>query len=347
MMMRRRLLIVLLMVFTACNDPGSSVTPGSPEQGWREETLDVEPARYFAVEPLGDGRLLLLNAASEDPSDTVASVFSPDEGTQQDLALPEDKRCLRTRFLHPEPTGARSVDFVKACSGQDGRFRYSLVRYDLASEKTRTIIGETDFFEVANSGVVGPITRGPAASDMLTGIGDAMCSSFAFLDAAGVRFPTLEVDVGGATWSPADLSTEVGRSCERGSGGSPAWAPDGHAVAFAASTDIARFEGFARLDASWDVFTAPPDLSTASAVLQGVVAPGLLTWSPDSSGIAFRGRVGGQDGTWILDPSTGDVELVAAEQAEALAWASNDRLLAAFPPPSLVEGPSRVVMLTR
>jgi hypothetical protein len=331
----------------ASGEPDSSRTNPST---WHETRIDVPPARYGWVTVMEDGSLVLMHdsGAGHGLSD-AAALYAPDGTLTKDLSLPDDSNCLATNYLFPQPTSPNAITFLKACSvlmGPGARFQHSLIEYDLAKDSMHTEVAQTGFADQGGSDAVGPFSLRADDQPAVTEVGDVMCSSFAEWDSSGIRFPTFEVEDGSQRWSPSDWSPGSDRSCSRGSGSWPAWAPDGHALAFAVSTDIAGLVGFDRDDSTWAIYTASTDLHPSAALIRGIVEPRTLTWSPDSRQTAFSGTIEGRPGgTWVLDPSTKDLQEVSASRADWLAWTPDGALIGIFQSSSLT-APSSVVLLS-
>lgn len=83
---------------------------------------------------------------------------------------------------------------------------------------------------------------------------------------------------------------------------SPAWSPDGEAVAFWASTDAVGREGMARARSTYALFLLDPDTLALRQILTGVRNTGDPVWSPNSDWLLFPGDIGeSKNQLWLVD----------------------------------------------
>ncbi|MGH2554772.1 MAG: TolB family protein, partial [Actinomycetota bacterium] len=89
--------------------------------------------------------------------------------------------------------------------------------------------------------------------------------------------------------------------------------------------------GFGRLDAPWNLYLVRADESRPIPVLEGLVEPQALAWSPDGRFLAYGGKVAERGaGIWTYEVATRQFRRLADGSFIALAWSPEGSQIAAI-----------------
>jgi hypothetical protein len=162
-----------------------------------------------------------------------------------------------------------------------------------------------------------------------------ICARIRGLNRDGVAdFPITITHGGVPVRVDGPLTAEPGGDC----GGEirsdlPDWSPDGETIAFFASPQSLAKSGFSRLDQPWNLYlVSAASGGPARRVVQDVVEPHELRWSPDGRWLAYV-TAGEDGGGWLYSPEEG-LHRFASDPLLGLAWSPDgDKILALRPLP--------------
>jgi hypothetical protein len=253
-----------------------------------------------------------------------ADVFlrlSPASGSVQVLEFPNRPECLRVDVLTPTPLPDGRLGFLQGCS-QFSEFR--MLGMDVETAEAFPIMGQRLPFPSRSFAWDPGLNRGLASN------GDDICGSIAWLTRQGPELLPVTIRDGTRSWGLDEYfrSPPGGGCSDQGIADWPTWSPDGKEIAFFASPQSIGLDGFARLDAPFNVYVMDPDELKPRSVLEDVVHPRSLTWSPNSRWLAFSGKVGGKAGTWLFAPATRSFRQVTDFELPLVAWSPDGSKLA-------------------
>jgi len=115
----------------------------------------------------------------------------------------------------------------------------------------------------------------------------------------------------------------------------PAWSPTADQVAFFASPDTLGLAGPERSDQPFNLYMMEPDTWRPRLLLEGVLYPNALQWSPDGRRLAFAGGMDGdEEGVWLFDPTSDKPQRVTNESVGNVVWSPDGRRLAGLYTPT-------------
>jgi hypothetical protein len=259
-------------------------------------------AERASIEPISASGPYAGLAVSEDGSIVVGRIAASATRTPGSLVTvsPEGEAPV-------EP----AIPPADACSDADILVPHTLPDGRLAAVRSCPIGGAADLIARKNQGweqLLGlPVTpRGitwvAAPGSGFIALGSDVCASIARLDEGEVKPINLTVRDGEREFRLSDAlgSISGGECTEDGRASWPAVGPRGE-LAFFASPASVGVSGQARLDAPWILVSWDPDSGELTTLATDVYEPRGLTWIGDRGAVAFAGRVGSDEGTWLLD----------------------------------------------
>jgi len=117
-----------------------------------------------------------------------------------------------------------------------------------------------------------------------------------------------------------------------GNTGRAVWSPDGHTIAFFASSDAIGKVEFERFNVEYNLYLMDADQLKPKAVSGNIHFPFIIKWSPDSRHIAFIGEYGSfkQTGLWLYSIDTNSVLNIAEGTFQDILWNPDNKGLFAI-----------------
>jgi hypothetical protein len=308
------MLVALALLAGACGDMGANLNA---------EARDVpfQKGEFGGVAFVDKDWVVL--SYNDDPN-AVGSATSlwrlKIDGTRfEQLSVDSDVSCDRVAHLAPSRLGDGRIGFVLHCSHLEGPdpIERILMALDLETGNTERLV------ESSLDTGTGVFTWDPAVSRGLYGETSAPCVGIVGLTRAGVEYLPITIEDDGQSWRLDEQFLRPLRSQCRDVGRAswPAWSPDGKLVAFFASPAAIGKDGLARLDAPWNLYFMDSGLRMPTKVLENVLHPQELKWSPDGRLLAFGGEIDGQEGIWTYRSENGTLERLSEEGIHSLDWA--------------------------
>lgn len=298
------------------SSPAGTVTPLEVPEGW-----------YYGVAWLPSGELVVnYGELRNDRPPVLGQLWrvAPDGSEFRTLEPPVPAGCGRPRFLRPTTLPDDRLGLALDCLATGPNS--TMLAFDPSS-------GSLEELVTLDLGV-DAFTMNPAMDRGLLSRGSSICQGLAWFSSEGAAPVDLELGPPEARFNLADEFRPSADCSGTGRADYPAWSPDGDTIAFVASAP-GGVSGVPRLDLPWSLYLWDGVSDTASELLTGIVSPRGLAWSPDGNRLAFGGRIGGTEGTWVYDPAADELVRAAAEICDWLAWAPDGAELACIvtPPP--------------
>lgn len=317
---------ILAITVASCSAP--TTLPPSASLPVSATTLPFAGGFLDGITWLPDGRIVfgymtLQNGVS---SGTHLWAVHSDGSDPTQLSIDPGVQCTRTETLVPLAMSNGDLSYQLRCApGAKGPFTYRTAIMSLNSAgRSTTLMPLVDLPFIPRQAAWSP----DASRGLLAG-GSKICEGIVRVDGTGTHPWSLGLGAGASAFDVADFVDSVNDCTRTGNADLPAWSSDGQSVAFFASAAVVGLSGQARLDAAWMLVTVDGSLSHPNKVLDGVVDPLALGWSPNGRWLAFAGTIDGRKGAWLLEPAT--ARLVRISDASSwldLAWSADGTQLA-------------------
>lgn len=119
---------------------------------------------------------------------------------------------------------------------------------------------------------------------------------------------------------------------ETGTTGRASWSPAGKSIAFFASPNAIGKTSFDRFGVEHYLYLMNPETLQYEVVADNIFSPFLLSWSPDSTYIAFIGKYGflKENGIWLYSAKTNSIIGVSKGIFHGIVWRPNGNSLVAI-----------------
>jgi hypothetical protein len=297
------------------------------------------PSRAHGIAWVSQDRLVI--GSRETPTDP-SRLTAVDLATRESkvLPVPSGLTCERSFLQNPVRQSDDTILLTATCIAPLDSSRpdhTAVVSQGLESAHDETLAFTEDI-----SGLAGALAVDPARSRFLLDFGQ-LCGVIVEATAAGAVPLDLEVQGDAGSFSLSDVGP--GPDCrQRGWSGWPSWSVNDE-IAFFASTDAIGLDGQARGSAPAGLYLTTPAFEASALLVDGVVVPRGLTWSPDGSRLAFGGEIDGHKATWVVDPASGELREVFDERLTWLAWSPDGAQLAGLTARGADTSDSQIVII--
>ena len=321
-----RLACALLIFLCACAASGDDAARPWREIGKLPSRSIPLPERqaYYDLAWLEDDVLVLVNNPTKNGPNLGGDLWAMtlDEFSLSRLPLPLDvKGCTVTDYAAPTALPDGRLGYTKWCAlGPTGDKHWVEAR-DLQTGATEVLVGPTPDSPGAPS-------WNPSMTRAIVGMGSYICGGLLWLTPDGRELPGIVVRDEGATWRVDEYFRVEDIKCDvEGQADWPAWSPDGERIAFFGMPPTPGQGGFSRLDRPWSLFIMDSRRLQPRKVLEGIVGPHVLAWSPDNRWLTFGGEISGIRAIWLFSPDDRVLYRLTTFK-EWFAWAPNGRALA-------------------
>jgi hypothetical protein len=289
----------------------------------RAEELIFPDTEYYKALIITGGKLVVIVNGGEFQELHLYASENDEEFTQ--FVLPQDLRCSPDRYHAYETLPDGRLQVWEWCLTGEGGIDY-LLAYDWNTRQ---------FVEL-----VGPLPLGTSGAswnpEQTKAIG-YLDSKFATKTLFWIRLDgfdplDLEIKDGNRSWNlkddfPKFKADDTGKT---GTTGRAAWSPDGESIAFFASSEAIGKTGFDRFGVEYKLYLMNPDTLQPSAVADSIFSPFLLSWSPDSTHIAFIGKYGfwKENGIWLYSTKDNSITKISEGRFQEVIWRSNSSVIA-------------------
>lgn len=312
-----------LLAIVACASP-----PEVLDRTREPVAIRLPAAPYYGVSWIGSDNIATAVSAGEDE---VILVATADGGQIERVELPRVEECVRRVPVGLTRLPTSELGFVARCVNATGYQPAPFLAYD------RT----TGSFRDLGIGLEWPaaMTWTPDMDTVVYTAEGSLCSTLYQRTPTSHGPMALDVEIGGRTVPLGeDLSQAEDGCTHRGNADWPAFSPDGSALAVLAAP-VRSGSGQARIDQPWTLVVVAN--GQPAALLGGIHYPRGLGWLSPSE-LIFTGRVGGEDGLWVIGRDDGTLTKVGEI---ALAWIAVDddhRVLGVLEDPRLDRGIERL-----
>ena len=249
------------------------------------------------------------------------------EAEYQRFNFPEDHRCSSTRYYAYETLPDGRLQVWKHCFTENGTITY-LMAYDWLAQKLNDVSGP---LPLGSSGA----SWNPDQTRAIAYLDSKFASKTLFWISNGGYSPLdLNIVDGNHSWNLKDdfpdfNADDTGKT---GTTGRAAWSPDGKQIAFFASADAIGKTGFERFNVEYKLYLMSPETLHYEVVADGIFSPFLLSWSPDSTHLAFIGDYGilKEKGIWLYSVKTNIVAQVSKGRFQSIVWSTDGEDLVAI-----------------
>jgi hypothetical protein len=292
-------ILLVISALAACRPRQEDNIPVRP--------LSVPPGNYGWVLRFPDGQILIQAGRLRPHKPDALRYYDLLEERFVEIPFEDDPRCRLTEYAFPTALPDGRLGLSKTCHGRwpdkpigrDGA-RY-IVAYDWETSEIEEIVSE-------------PLSYGSASfswnPDMTRGVQDigSLIGTIYWLTPEGMEPMTITVGSEEQSWALdenlrmiEDYGPGNDRSEEVGIARNPVWSPDGRFVAFFASTNVIGRSGMSRARGAYGLYLLDPNTFHVQMILDGIVSPGELVWSPNSQWLTFTGWVGSSDrAVWLV-----------------------------------------------
>ena len=314
------LMLAVMSLTSGCLGHNGPVEPAG-------ERVELDPGEYYGLAWLPSGWFVTMRTREPGQFGSPFTLyrFRRDAEDLEKVQVPEDPSCRRTDLVSPTTLPDGRVGAIRMCHPADGGFvpTSDMVAVDVDDGSIEAI---ADLRPSAVNGA--PFTWNPTLDRGLLVLGSRICDTLVWISRAGMEYPDLEISDGDRAFRLDHLGEDE-LDCEStGQAGYPAWSPRDDTIAFFASVDAIGLSGPARGDVPHDLYLADVELRHAEAVVEDVMEPRGLTWSPDGSSLVFAGGYSGTTGLWLLRTGETTPELLAATPADRVVWSPDGDELA-------------------
>jgi hypothetical protein len=144
----------------------------------------------------------------------------------------------------------------------------------------------------------------------------------------------LVIQDGNRSWNlqddfPKFTADDTGKT---GTTGRASWSPDGKTIAFFASPNAIGKTSFDRFGVEFYLYLMNPETLQYEVVADNIFSPFLLSWSPDSTHVAFIGKYGfwKENGIWLYSVETNSITEISEGVFQGMAWRPDGNSLVAI-----------------
>jgi hypothetical protein len=322
MEVRRPSWLLIGVLCAACQAASPSPAPSSM----------VPPADMFGLawtEQLG----IIVSYSTFDQPEPLR-LAKADDGALVDLVTGDLPDCGRTSANVPLGLQDGRLAYLATCVDQIDPTVSAVEAMDAAGTSMVVASSESRVMQA------GALTANPDGTVFYIGYGGAFCSTILRIDASGSHLIPWVVSGPGQPFRFDVEPARDGQCADAAWIDQPSLSPDGLELAFVASPDSIGKVGQARLDAPRGIYVADVATGGARLILGGIRDPRGLAYAHDGRRLAFSGELSdGRHGTWMVDETTADVQLVTDLTFEWLSWSPDDTRIAGIVPSGTAEEP--------
>lgn len=331
-----RSIVALLLLMSACLNPRGRI------ETMEAQRRTIHSGSYGGVAWLMDGSIVFTN--NEDPDGDGEPRLWMMEGQDSKpklLSISEPTDCLRHAQLAPVALADGRLSFLSSCwrrrPDDSGHLEELLVMaYDPESGSTTRLVEESLSLGIGRFAWNLELERGIYAT------ANDPCVVMVWLTPEGMEIPDIEIREGARGWNLKESFAYPDRvfDCDDlGLASWPDWSPDGNTIAFFAAPEAAGEQNLSRLDVPFNLYFMDPEEQLPEKILEEVVHPQALRFSPDGEWLAFGGTIRGDEGTWIYHHPTDDLIRIADSIENDLAWSPDGLRIVASYSRGVLEGP--------
>lgn len=319
-----RLALAVIVLQTAliasCN-----LFTGKPANFIQNRELIFPKTQYYDALIQTNGELIVLVEGGN--FSDLQSYAAEDSEDFSQFNFPPDHNCTSARYYAYETFPDSRLQVWKYCLTENGKVTY-LIAYDwLTNELSEA------------SGLLPLGTSGASWNpDQTTAIG-YLDSGFASKTLFWIRpggFDPLDLEIvdGNRSWNlqddfPKFTADDTGKT---GTTGRASWSPDGNTIAFFASPNAIGKTSFDRFGVEFYLYLMNPETLHYEVVADSIFSPFLLSWSPDSTYIAFIGKYGflKENGIWLYSNKSNSITEVSKGMFQSIVWRPDGNNLVAI-----------------
>lgn len=314
---RTFLFFLILALLSSCRGTDSAVNTAT--------TLDFPETQYYNALIKTDNDVIVL--VRNDRGDVQ---WYAKEGNKEftKFAFAENTNCSSTkRYGAYETLPDGRLQVWKWCLTEKGGVDY-LLAYDWETHQLEKIVGP---LPLGSSGASWNPEQTKAIGYLDSGFATKTLywiypNKFEPLD--------LEIRDENRSWNlkddfPKFIADDTGKT---GTTGRASWSPDGKSIAFFASPNAIGKTSFDRFGVEHYLYLMNPETLQYEVVADSIFSPFLLSWSPDSTHIAFIGKYGfsKENGIWLYSVKTKLVTEISNGSFKSIVWRPNGNSLVAI-----------------
>jgi len=252
------------------------------------------------------------------------------------LGLESDKECtLFTEYVRLTSMPDGRLGFIKTCQQGTrnptslGPVKSYLFAYEWETGTVEQIVKEPLPHPIRS----GCFSWNPEMTRAIQGTYDSYLSGGLYwLTRNGSEPLDLVLQDDGQTWDLGKSYVAMGESINEGIASCASWSPDGANIAFFATLKSIGLEGFERGGKPFDLYLYSVSDGKAERLLTDIYSPYNVQWSPDSTKIAFLGKLSNDErertNLWVIDIKTRQLFLIATGFFGRFTWSPNSNEIA-------------------
>jgi WD40 repeat protein len=315
-------LIVLLTTLIASCNPFSE----KPASFIQSRELFFPETQFYNALVQTNNALVVLVDGDGDRSDLQFYSAESDEKLMR-FDFPPDNSCASARYYGYETFPDSRLQVWKYCLTENGKVTY-LMAFDWLTHKLSEVSGS---LPLGTSGA----SWNPGQTTAIGYLDSKFASKTLFWIRPGGYEPLdLEIVDGDRSWNlqddfPKFTADDTGKT---GTTGRASWSPDGKTIAFFASPNAIGKTSFDRFGVEFYLYLMNPETLQYEVVADSLYSPFLLSWSPDSSYIAFIGKYGfrKENGIWLFSTKTNSITEISQGTFHGVVWRPDGNSLVAI-----------------
>lgn len=302
--------VLLTTLIASCN-----LSTGKTANLIQNRELIFPKTQYYDALIQTNGELIVL-VEGGDLSDLQFYATEGGEDFSQ-FIFPSNHNCTSARYYSYETFPDSRLQVWKYCLTENGKVTY-LMAYDWLTHELSEVSGP---LPLGTSGA----SWNPEQSKGIAYLDGGFATRTLYWIFEGDYAPLdLVITDQNHSWNLSDdfPDFKANDTGETGTTGRASWSPAGKSIAFFASPNAIGKTSSDRFGVEHYLYLMNPETLQYEVVADNVFSPFLLSWSPDSTHIAFIGKYGflKENGIWLYSVETNSITEISTGTFQGIAW---------------------------